>query len=255
MTVGARDKFRLEALKKKRLFDVARKALADLTDDQCSMIYLELEERLAKTGKTREEAPARIPENVQPGRRHCRVCGGVGHNARSCTKAKPGTAAPKAKVTKAKPRWTDMIEQLVRDNPQGLRTYEISKHTRQSDSHTYGILQLLERTGRVQRHGRRYKTLWTLPDIEPTPRIETIPDAAVHVLSKQTGPVDSRKLRDEVGKLVQNNVGKKPKMDSLKTEISRLVSKGVIALIGANEHGPMYALTGSKGGDVASMLN
>ena len=254
MTVGARDKFRLEALAKMRRLEAARKVLADLTDDECSMIYIEIEQRLAKTGKATQE-PAKMPAKAEPGRRHCRICGSVGHNARSCKKAKPSTAAPKAKAKKAKPRWTDVIEQFVRDNPQGLRTYEISKHTQQSDAHTYGILQLLERTERVQRHGRRYKTLWTLPGIEPKPRIETIPDAAVHVLSKQTAPIDSRKLRDEVGKLVQRNVGKKPKIDSLKTEISRLVSKGVIAHIGANEHGPMYALTSRKGGDVASMLN
>lgn len=235
----------------------AREAVANLTDDECLMVYMEMEQRLAKASKNRQETLAPTPEKAEPGRRHCRTCGAVGHNARGCKKAKPGTtaAAGKVKATKAKPRWTDVIEQFVRDNPQGLRTYEISKHTRQSDAHTYGILQLLERTGRVQRHGRRYKTLWTLPGIEPTPRIETIPDAAVHVLSKQTTPIDSRKLRDEVGKLVQRNIGKKPKTDSLKTEISRLVSKGVVALLGANEHGPMYVLAAQKGGDVASMLN
>jgi hypothetical protein len=254
MTVGARDRFRIEALAKMRRLDVARRALADLGDDECLLIYIELEQLIAKTNKSPQEAPAKVPEKAEPGRRHCRICGGVGHNARGCKKAKPGDAAPKAKGTKAKPKWTDVIEQLLRKHPEGLRTYEISKHTRQRDSHTYGILLLLERTGRVQRQGQRYKTLWTLPGIEPTPRIETIPDAAVHVISKQTGPVDSRKLRDEVGKLIQRNVGKKPKIDSLKSEISRLVSKGIIALSGANEHGPMYVLVDRKGGD-AALLN
>lgn len=254
MTVGARDKFRIEGLAKMRRLDAARKALGDLTDDECLIIYIEFEQRLAKSGKSRHEASAKVPEKAEPGRRHCRICGGAGHNARGC-RAKPGGAAPKAKTTKAKPRWTDMIAQFIRDNPKGVRTYEISKHTRQKDAHTYGILQLLERTGRVQRHGRRYKTLWTLPGVEPTPRIETIPDAAVHVLSKQTAPMDTRKLRDEVAKLVQKNSGKKPKMDSLKTEISRLASKGIIALVGANEHGPMYVLVAPKGGDAAYLLN
>jgi hypothetical protein len=259
MTVGLRDKFRQEALAKMRRLDAARDALAKLTDDQCSMIYIEIESRLTKGAKTRSDATAKTAEKDEPGRRHCRICGGVGHNARSCKKAKTADAAPKAKgkakKAASRPKWTDMIEGIIRENPHGLRTYEISKKTSQSDPHTFGILRLLERTGRVERHGERYKTLWTLPGIEPVPRIETIPDAAVHVLSKAMEPMDSRKLREEVGKLLQRNIGKKPHLSSLKTEISRLISKDIIARSGANEHGPMYVLVARKGGDAASTLN
>ncbi len=43
--------------------------------------------------------------------------------------------------------------------------------------------------------------------------------------------------------------------DSLKTEISRLISKGVIDRDGANEHGPMYVLVRGKGGAAAATLN
>jgi hypothetical protein len=254
MTVGRRDQVRQGALAKARRLDAARKVLGDLTYDECQVIYIELESRL--TEKAGADVPARASEKAVPTRRHCRVCGEVGHNSQTCTKQKKAPT-PKKKTSKTapKPKWTDMIEQIIRENPQGLRTYEISKKTGQSDPNAYGILKLLERQRRIERHGERYNTLWTLPGIVPVPRIETIPAAAVHLLSKTMEPMDGRKLRDEISKLLVRNIGKKPHPESLKTEISRLISKDIIIRSGANEHGPMYLLVTRKGGDTATTLN
>ncbi len=41
--------------------------------------------------------------------------------------------------------------------------------------------------------------------------------------------------------------GRKLKSSTLMSEIGRLVEKGIVAFHGANEHGPMFALTVPKG--------
>jgi len=261
MTIGRRDQVRQGALAKARRLDAARKVIGDLTYDECQIIYIELESRLEENAGTEvsAKAPAKASENAEPRRKRCKVCGGIGHNSRTCEKQKKAPTSKvkaKAKKPEPKPKWTDTIERIISDNSQGLRTYEISKKTGQSDPNTYGILKLLERQGRVERHGERYNTLWALPGVVPVPRIETLHAAAVHLLSKAMEPMDSRKLRDEITKLLVRNTGKKPHPESMKTEISRLISKGIIARSGANEHGPMYVLAGGKGGsDTARTLN
>jgi hypothetical protein len=169
MTIGLHDKVRQGALAKARRLDAARKTLSVLTDEECEVIYIELESRLeAKVSGTK--TTAQPSSGTASARRHCTTCGAVGHNSRSCKKPKKVTSVgdTKAKKTAApKSRYTDMIEEILRDNPQGLRAYEIAEKTGQSTPNTYGILKLLERQERVERHGERYNTLWTLPGGTP----------------------------------------------------------------------------------------
>lgn len=144
---------------------------------------------------------------------------------------------------KAEPdaKYTEQILKILDEHRHGLRTYEIAEKTKQPVSNAFGILKLLNRQGRVERHGERYNTLWTLPGISPVARIETIPAAAVAVLSKTIGPMDAHRLRDEMSALL-HAVDKPPTQAALNRGISRLVSSGTLVVHGANEHGAMYAL-------------
>lgn len=138
-------------------------------------------------------------------------------------------------------KYTDRITKILDENAHGLRTCEIAEKIGQAINFAFGILKSLERQGRVERHGNRYNTLWTLPGVQPVPRVETVPAAAVAVLSNVTEPMDSRRFYDEVSTLLRS-AGQSPSKASLKRGISRLISTGVLAHCGANEHGPMYAL-------------
>lgn len=157
-----------------------------------------------------------------------------------------------ARMTKAEPdaKYTDQILKILDENPQGLRTYEIAEETKQPLSNAFGILKLLKRQERVERHGERYNTLWTLPGVTPVPRIETIPAAAVAVLSKATGPMDAHCLRDQISALLRD-VGESPSTKALNRAIGRLISDGTLACHGANEHGAMYVL--APKGDASSL--
>ena len=137
--------------------------------------------------------------------------------------------------------YTDRILKILDENGHGLRTCEIAGKIEQALNFAFGILKSLERQGRVERHGNRYNTLWTLPGAQPVPRIETIPAAVVAVLSGETRPMDARRLHDEIRRLLRG-VGAPPSEASLRRGISRLISAGTLAYQGANEHGAMYML-------------
>jgi len=137
----------------------------------------------------------------------------------------------------------------------GLRTCEIAEKTQQTLQSAFGILKLLERQGRVTRHGERYNTLWTLRGCSPVPRVETIPAAVVNVLSRAPGPMDGRRLLDEIGASLLRSIGKRPSDASLRRGISRLIAGGTLAYHGANEHGPLYILVTQEGGAPVPDLN
>ena len=132
---------------------------------------------------------------------------------------------------------------------------EIAEKTKQPTKNAFAILKLLEGDARVQRHGKRLSTLWTLPGVVPVQRIESIPAAVVEALSKTTGPMDARRLRDEARAVFEQHVGKRPRDGSLTRGINRLLEDGIVAMHGANEHGPMYVLIRDRGGDITSGLN
>ena len=92
-------------------------------------------------------------------------------------------------------KYTDQILKILDDDRRGLRTYEIAEKTKQPTKNAFAILKLLEGDARVVRHGKRLNTLWTLPGMTPTPRIESIPAAVVEALSKTSGPMDGRRLK------------------------------------------------------------
>lgn len=211
LPVRLSDESRRFAFAKAKRLEVARTSVAKLTDDECQLLYVEIEARLAHATKA--------------------------HGS-----------AKKAKTAKPAAKYTDQILKILDENQYGLRTYEIAEKTTQPVSNAFGILKLLKRQGRVERHGKRYNTLWTLPGVSPVPRMETIPAAAVAVLSKATGPMDAQRLRDEIMAMLQRSGAKQPSKASLMRGISRLVSTGTLAYHGANEHGPMYVLAAPKGG-------
>src|SRR4029077_21235884 len=130
--------------------------------------------------------------------------------------------------------------------------YEIAEKTKQPTKNAFAILKLLEGDARVQRHGKRLNTLWTLPGVTPVQRIETIPAAVVEALSKTAGPMDARRLRDEARTIFAQHVGKKLRNASLTRGINRLLEEGVVAAHGANEHGPLYILIRDREGGVTS---
>jgi hypothetical protein len=167
---------------------------------------------------------------------------------------RPRKAPGSVKPTNVEPaaKYTDRITKILDENPQGLRTCEIAEKIAQAINFAFGILKSLERQGRVERHGSRNNTLWTLPGVQPVPRVETIPAATVAVLAKTAEPMDARRLRDEVSALLRN-VSKPPSKAALKRGISRLISTGVLAYCGANEHGAMYVL--ARRGDDMTDLN
>lgn len=162
------------------------------------------------------------------------------------TRRAPGSVKP----TKAEPaaKFTDRITKILDENPHGLRTCEIAEKIEHAINFAFGILKSLERQGRVERHGNRYNTLWTLPGVQPVQRVETIPAAAIAVLTKVTGPMDARRLHDEINVLLRG-VSKPPSKAALRRGISRLISTGVLTHCGANEHGVMYALAQGGVGD------
>jgi hypothetical protein len=147
------------------------------------------------------------------------------------------------------PKYTDQILRILDEHKIGLRTYEIAERTGQSVPNAFRILKLLEKQGRAVRHGKRTSTLWTLPGAVPTPRVETIQAVIVDVLSKSGVPMDRRVLEIQVDRVLRER-GRKLKASTLMSEIGRLIEKGIVAFHGANEHGPMFALTLPEESDV-----
>lgn len=152
-------------------------------------------------------------------------------------------------------KYTEQILKILDDDRRGLRTYEIAEKTKQPTKNAFAILKLLEGDGRVVRHGKRLNTLWTLPSVTPAQRIESIPAAVVEALSKTSGPMDGRRLRAEARAVFEQHVGKRPRDASLTRGINRLLEDGVVAMHGANEHGPMYVLIRDREGGVTISLN
>ena len=156
-----------------------------------------------------------------------------------------GLRAPGKK--KPGPRYTDLILKILDENRQGLRLCEIAKRTRQAGPNAFKTLKLLEQQGRVEQHGKRSTSLWTLPGVVPVHRVESIPAIVVDVLTKDRLPMDQRLLARRVESVLRAR-GRKLNEATLRQEITRLIEKGVVAFHGANEHGPMFALTLPKGG-------
>ncbi len=233
-----------------------------MTRDERLTIYVELEREFKLTASSTPSAPAKAPEKDEPGRRHCKVCGGVGHNSRSCKKSKRNQAAkvsakatvPNKHATKY-PSYAYLAEKFVRENPHGVRTMEVSRAIGQPIPGTFKTLDLLKEQGRVERHGKRYNTLWTLPGMKPEPRVETIDAAIVKVLRDEGGePVDGRYLVRTVTRIVTEAQKKKPREDSITTAIYKLIAKNIIAKKGANEHGPMYVAVEQQEGGSAEKI-
>lgn len=302
MTRKLSDKARHIAFAKAERLEAACSLMETLTDEECQILYVKSETRLARFVETPSatvtvtldenietivEARVERPEAIKPitmapelpfteAKRLAEAAWERDYLSRlmvlengSVTKAakragvdrrnfrtllqrnglRPRGVQSKKKEPDA--RYTDQILKILDEHPRGLRTWEIAEKTQQTLNNAFGTLKSLARQHRVARHGERYNTLWTLPDGLPVPRIETIPTAAVAVLSKATGAMDARRLRDEISDLLCA-VGKPPSASSLNRAISRLVSSGVLACHGANEHGAMYVL--APKGD-ASNLN
>lgn len=152
-----------------------------------------------------------------------------------------GLRAPGKK--KPGPKYTDQILKLLDENRDGLRASEIAKKLRLAMPNVFSLLKYLERKERIQRHGERHNTLWTLPGIEAIQRLDTIPAIIVDVLaSNGVLPMDRRHLERRVEKVLRDK-GRKFNATTLRTETTRLIEKGIVAFHGANEHGPMFALT------------
>jgi hypothetical protein len=145
------------------------------------------------------------------------------------------------------PRYTDLILKILDENRQGLRLCEIAKRTRQAGPNAFKTLKLLEQQGRVEQHGKRSTSLWTLPGIVPVQRVESIPAIVVDVLAKDRLPMEQRLIARRVETVLRAR-GRKLNEATLRQEITRLIEKGIVAFHGANEHGPMFALTLPKGG-------
>ena len=144
------------------------------------------------------------------------------------------------------PKYTDQIVKILGEHKIGLRTYEIAERTGQTVPNAFRILKLLEKQERAVRHGKRTSTLWTLPGDVPEERIETIQAVIIDVLSKGQVPMDRRVLEIQVDRFLRER-GRKLKATTFMSEIGRLIEKGIVAFHGANEHGPMFALTVPEG--------
>jgi hypothetical protein len=153
----------------------------------------------------------------------------------------PGTRMTTSTKIEDAAKHTDTIVELLANNPQGLRTYEVAKHIEQAIGNAHNLLKHLKGQNRIERHGKRYNTLWTLAGGTPERRIETIPQAAVAVVSDAMGPVDGRRLRDEMAALLRD-AEKSPTKAALRRAIGRLVLSGVLACGGASTDGALYRL-------------
>jgi DNA-binding protein Fis len=278
VSINARAKVRQTALGKAQRLAAARAVVEKLTDEECQILYVEIEARI---GVQLEEIDTPAPSELSyKEAKHLAIIaferdylarvmvlskGSVSKAARVAGVDRTNfrrllqridlrPRLSKGQKTKLALKHTDRIREILDENRQGLRTYEIAAKTRQAVPNTFSLLKFLERQGHVKRHGQRFDTLWTLAGIEPVRRVETISAAIVDLLSQLRGPIDNRVLRDEVRNVLFRNVGKKLTEGSLVSGIHRLIKRGLIAPHGANEHGPMYILT-SKGGAAASDLN
>ncbi len=248
------DKIRQDARAKEQRIETALAAIEALTPDEAEFVYVKLEKKILGTSAG-SPAPASTPK---PPTAKPKKTKATAKPVKEPKKGKGAKKINKATITPSKfatksPSYAERAEAFITANPQGVRTYEIGKAIGQSVPNVFGTLKLLEGQGRVERHGERYKTLWTAPGVKPVERIETIDDAIVHVLSK-SGPMHGNKVRAEVAKLLRD-MGKKVSPVSLKTMLSKLVTKGAIMHDGADENGILYAVTREKGEPSPATLN
>lgn len=282
VSTDPRTKARQFALLKAELMAAARAAVEKLTDDQCETLYIEIEQRLAARATSSVAEPEVIAQPAQVAaspvahtvdlpiavvkrraaedvERECladlmeRANGSVtvaaklaGSDRSNFRKRLQHAGLRAPGQMKPGPKYTDQILKILDENRIGLRTYEIAEKTGQTVQNALGILKLLKRQERIVRHGTRKDTLWTLPGVTPTTRIETIAAMIVDVLSKSGVPIDRQALEVQVSRLLRDQ-GRKLKPSTLMSEVNRLMEKGVIAFHGANEHGPMFVLTIREG--------
>ena len=297
MSITPGDKARKFALLKAELLAAARAAIAKLTDDQCEVIYFEIEQRLASVvSDDALDAPAAPAADLQSAPSPVNVLSAPAVPASTPAADLPVVEAKRRAaedvererltrlmeqangcVTDAAelagmdrsnfrkrlqhlglrapgkkqpgPKYTDLILKILDENRHGLRLCEIAKRTRQAGPNAFKTLKLLEQQGRVEQHGKRSTALWTLPGAAPVQRVESIPAIVVDVLTKDRLPMDQRLLARRVETVLRAR-GRKLNEATLRQEITRLIEKGVVAFHGANEHGPMFALTVPKGGTV-----
>ncbi len=200
--------------------DVGRAALRVMTREERLTIYVELEREFKLTSSN----PSRITK----------------------TKTKKVSAkkseAPNKHATKF-PSYAYLAEKFVRENPHGVRTMEVARAVGQPIPNAFRTLVLLHKQNRVERHGSRYNTLWTLVGGTPVARVETIDAAIMKVLNDAEGePVDALVMVTEVGKIMNETLKRKPRADSITTAIYKLIARDLVAKNDANEHGPMYIL-------------
>lgn len=284
MSTAPRDKARQFALLKAELLAAARAAIEKLTDDQCEVIYVEIEQRLAgavsdaaleapvnvlsaPTAPATEsaasaatlpmvEAKRRAAEDVERDRFTSLMAQAngcvtdaaelAGMDRSNFRKRLQHLGLRASGKKKSAPKQTDLILAILDENRHGLRLCEIARRTRQAGPNAFKTLKLLEQQGRAVQHGKRSTALWTLPGDVPVPRVESIPAIVVDVLTKDRLPMDQRLLARRV-EVVLRARGRKLNEATLRQEITRLIEKGIVAWHGANEHGPMFALTVPKG--------
>jgi hypothetical protein len=153
----------------------------------------------------------------------------------------PGTRMTTSKKIEDAAKLTDKIVQHLARNPHGLRTYEVAEYIEQAIGNAHNLLKHLKGQNRIERHGRRYNTLWTLAGGTPEPRVETIPQAAVAVVSDAKALIDGRRLRDEMAARLRD-APKPPSKAALRRAIGRLVLSGVLESAGASTDGALYRL-------------
>jgi hypothetical protein len=213
--------------------DAGRVALRAMTREERLIIYVELEREFKSPSNG--TTPTRVAKTKR---------------------AKANKSSAPNKHTTKYPSYAYLAEKFVRENPQGVRTMEVAHAIGQPIPSAYRTLLLLQEQKRIQRHGNRNHTLWTVLGVTPIPRVQTIDAAIMKVLSNADGDaVDALMLVTEVTKIMNEALKRKPRADSITTAIYALIAKGLIAKSDANEHGPMYVLANGKGRDAAPTMN
>ena len=245
MGIDRADKIREEARAKERRIDVALTAIEVLKPDEAAFVYARLEKRiLAETGAPAENVK-RAPRERQskptptaPAKKSAKRTTPAKKSAKRSTSVSP--AKKSAKTETKKPSLSSRIEELLKASPHGLRTYEIAKAIGRKSNATGALMRFLQDQGKAQRHGRRMRTLWTVPGATPIPRIITADDAILHLLDD--GPMASAQIEVEAKKLLLRATGNEVTPVSITSRFGKLLSKNLIVPHGADEHGAIYAL-------------
>lgn len=245
MGIDRADKIREEARAKERRIDVALTAIEVLKPDEAAFVYARLEKRiLAETGAPAENVKRAPP--TAPAKKSAKRTTPAKKSAKRSTSVSPAKKSAKTE-TKKKPSLSSRIEELLKASPHGLRTYEIAKAISRKSNATGALMRFLQDQGKAQRHGRRLRTLWTVPGATPIPRIITADDAIQHVLDD--GPMGSAQIEVEAKKLLLRATGNEVTSISITSRFGKLLTKNLIVPHGADEHGPIYALAPESADD------